>query len=814
MVEVFLEIEKYFLLTKCPDFENRDWLIKNWNNVTAKSMDGRLHYSASRGRRSGDLWTSLFNTLLNFLVTMFVYNFTWDSDFRVMALGDDNVVSTNEDVDVNEALNKYEGLGMKIEIIPRLTMSETSFCSGIFWKVGGKYVWGNLPFRTIAKLGINHHNHHEKNFSGLLYGSAKSMLPSAGHVPVLGSLLRAIVRSAESKNIKIRRDNRGANPYKIHGGFVLEPEGDTIKQFAERYGLDVDTVIMLDQQLSKVNIDQFPLKIFGDVFDDCVATDVGAAGSDSVSLEQLLYDVPYAEEHEKLAGCTNILDAISNAIDFGKEEVAEGAPDVNIFLHALFTSIAWFNIDWAINMHSWYNLYAVYNGLTPCRRKKNKGRSNKGQQKTAKSTIKKIVKESLIMAGTLGGEYLGGPAGGVVGAKAGAWLSKISGMGDYHVRANSLYHSQTVPAFGKQTVKIRHREYIGDITGSTSFSVVDYDINPGMRQTFPWLSNMANMFEQYKIKGLIFEFISTAGTAVGSTNTALGTVVMATQYNVYKPQFTSKIEMENHEFSVSGAPYNSLIHPVECDPSETPYNVHFVRNSSLADNEDERLYDWGRFTVATVGMQAANVIGELWVSYDIEFEKPRIAPNAYPNPLHARLSNGAWDEPDTLGDILRGVGGNLPVTVSSYSGGYSQINFPSWVYNGRFMVVVCAQASANFTDKLHVDTEVNCEIGTTGYGFDLDTLWQFDATVADDRSVFVTFIDVLDTGASFVVDTSSTSAVGTSVDVYIFQVPAADQFEILTDSVAFESYKKMQELLLKQRRYDMIDDAKEAKEDA
>jgi hypothetical protein len=39
---------------------------------------------------------------------------------------------------------------------------------------------------------------------------------------------------------------------------------------------------------------------------------------------------------------------------------------------------------------------------------------------------------------------------------------------------------------------------------------------------FPWLSNIAQNFESYKLRGLVFEFKSMSGDALTSTNTALG----------------------------------------------------------------------------------------------------------------------------------------------------------------------------------------------------------------------------------------------------------------------------------------------------
>jgi len=144
-----------------------------------------------------------------------------------------------------------------------------------------------------------------------------------------------------------------------------------------------------------------------------------------------------------------------------------------------------------------------------------------------------------------------------------------------------------------------------------------------MPQTFPWLSAVASAYEQYSFKGLVFEFKSTSANSLNSTNTALGTVIMATEYDSKKPPFSSKLQMENYEFATSCKPADSCLHPVECNPAESTLTCLYTRQPTTA-GSDVRFTDLGQFYLATVGMQAAAVIGELWCTYEIELLKPRI----------------------------------------------------------------------------------------------------------------------------------------------------------------------------------------------
>lgn len=211
-------------------------------------------------------------------------------------------------------------------------------------------------------------------------------------------------------------------------------------------------------------------------------------------------------------------------------------------------------------------------------------------------------------------------------SKAADWFQSVTGFGDYNVNNNTLMTDNAPPMFTSSGTGIRvcHREYLGDISGSSAFTLESYPINPGMHETFPWLAQVASNFEQFKLHGCIFEFRSTSADALNSTNTALGTILMATDYDVYDASYASKADMAQAMFTCSGPPSRSLFHPIECDPSQLPTKLLYLRSGQIdTDGRDLRFYDIGNFQIATVGMQAASVIGELWVTYDVEFFKPQ-----------------------------------------------------------------------------------------------------------------------------------------------------------------------------------------------
>lgn len=226
---------------------------------------------------------------------------------------------------------------------------------------------------------------------------------------------------------------------------------------------------------------------------------------------------------------------------------------------------------------------------------------------------------------------------GDLGEAAGKGLASLFGMGDYTVTSNSLMQmgklsANEVPVFskdGKRGIRVTEREYIGDVysggtlvNGSTSFSIDNFTLNPGDKKTFPWLHRIARGFEQWEPLGIVFEFVSTSSEFNGVSQ-ALGTVIMATDYDTADPIYASKVEMENAGYANSTKPSHTAMHGIECEPSERATKL---LHCGVPRTGEEKFYDLGRFSIATQGCSAVNQnLGELWISYDVVFYKKQLA---------------------------------------------------------------------------------------------------------------------------------------------------------------------------------------------
>lgn len=223
-----------------------------------------------------------------------------------------------------------------------------------------------------------------------------------------------------------------------------------------------------------------------------------------------------------------------------------------------------------------------------------------------------------------------GSAGSGLGNSLGAALSRWLGSGDYTVAENSIVQktmkgSASIPAMHRtdQTIVVRHREFIQSISSSTNYAVrADLRLNPGLSQTFPWLSAIAANFQEYKIKGLVFHYVPTSGMATGS-NTALGSVMIQTAYRATDSTPGTKYELLNEFWSNECMPSEAMVHPLECKTSESVLSSRYIRDGATTD--DLMFYDYGRTTVAVQGQQTSGqIVGDLWVTYEVELKKPRL----------------------------------------------------------------------------------------------------------------------------------------------------------------------------------------------
>lgn len=317
-----------------------------------------------------------------------------------------------------------------------------------------------------------------------------------------------------------------------------------------------------------------------------------------------------------------------------------------------------------------------------------------------------------------------GDVGGIVGKKLGSafgidlegpgrWLGSgigraLFGSGNYlgnleAIQTNSIVNQETpmvVSGLAKHegdSVIVRKTEYIKDIVSSATantFQIETFPLNPGQASLFPFLSNIAQNYEEYKIRGMVVHFKSLSGDSVASVQSGLGFVAMATQYDALDATFKTKSAIENYSMSQSGKPSIDQIHGIECDAHVNALSHLYVRTGSQPANSDLRLYDLGKLSIATACPGTSVTLGELWVSYDVELFKPKLSNGDADAGAICQISRNAAVATVNADYLLIGlqIVGSISAVASQTS-----ISFPDLVPGSNYMVTFGWAATTNFT---------------------------------------------------------------------------------------------------------------------
>lgn len=382
-----------------------------------------------------------------------------------------------------------------------------------------------------------------------------------------------------------------------------------------------------------------------------------------------------------------------------------------------------------------------------------------------------------VIAPGIGGS-VGSMLGSSVGEAAGSVFRHLTGWGDYQVKSNTILHpNEIVPSFGPDTIRVRKREYICDITASEAFSNNNFPVNPGLDGTFPWLSSIANNYEQYRWNGLIFEYISQSTVSLATTDTiTLGTVAMASDYNAIDPAYVNMPQMLSTMFSNSGRPSNDIAHAVECAPTDTPNKLYYIRSGDQPEGSDLRLYDMLSFQIGVKGMPAATegqAIGQLWVNYDITLCK-----SVQNNQVGFDINTDYWritafsdTAPLGTSQLFRGLrnGSNIGTTINSDN---ATIEFPPIMASGYYLFCISWLCGSSTAPTIVPDTK-NCTVlagwpvagdNFTGNGGGT----QSGSTTTRIINLFVVRID--DRDASVTIDVTGTFTSPDCAVIYITQM--------------------------------------------
>lgn len=134
-------------------------LMRANNKTHGKTMHGAKYWCPG-GRKSGDPFTSLYNSMLNAFIHVFIISETYGwsisqikQKVRMLVAGDDNAMAIDHTEEIDFVGAMYR-LGFNSEALYRDNILDVEFCSCRVYRVHGVAVFGPMPGKVLSKLGF------------------------------------------------------------------------------------------------------------------------------------------------------------------------------------------------------------------------------------------------------------------------------------------------------------------------------------------------------------------------------------------------------------------------------------------------------------------------------------------------------------------------------------------------------------------------------------------------------------------------------------------------------------------------------------
>lgn len=207
-------------------------------------------------------------------------------------------------------------------------------------------------------------------------------------------------------------------------------------------------------------------------------------------------------------------------------------------------------------------------------------------------------------------------------------------------------------------------ERIATVNGSTAFAVLNtFAINPANSTTFPWLNNIAKLYERYKFESLqvCFQHDVSQFATQGQT----GSLYLSALYDAASSPPTSAVQIADTDPRVFGMPNENLcltLSPTAMHPGGIP---KFCRPGNLPGQSDIKEYDAGNLFYSATGTQNTSEVGFLQIKGRVRLFTRILDGSAAAVPTNNSVSEAS----DTAGGaITTGVAKTIPFAVAVVNG--------------------------------------------------------------------------------------------------------------------------------------------------
>jgi len=183
-----------------------------------------------------------------------------------------------------------------------------------------------------------------------------------------------------------------------------------------------------------------------------------------------------------------------------------------------------------------------------------------------------------------------------------------------YVQSASVAYNMSSSRNGPQISRHREKERIATVSGSASFAVVgNFALNPGIAESFPWLSGVAQRFERYNFDSLTVRYKNLKGTDTD------GNIIISYDPDTLDGAPATAVAQTQSTAYIDGAPWRIFELKVPCSKEKK-----FVRAGPVV-TSDLKTYDAGRIWVTAEGCADSTAHGYLEVEYSVSLHEKQSA---------------------------------------------------------------------------------------------------------------------------------------------------------------------------------------------
>lgn len=236
--------------------------------------------------------------------------------------------------------------------------------------------------------------------------------------------------------------------------------------------------------------------------------------------------------------------------------------------------------------------------------------------------------------------------------------------------AKGIVYKSSQPQFirgSSGACRIVHREYVNEadtqtVLGSWQTGQNVFQLNPGLPNTFPWLSRLAPNFEEYRFKKLRFVYVPRCAT------TTDGAVYAAIDYDSSDVNPMSLPELMSNA-SASQSPLWSEMSLALNQNDASFLKKRFVRTVAVPTGSDIVLYDAGKAFIVPINLGGLETSGDIYVEYDVELFTPQFSLAGFAQQNSSKLNSGGTVSPTSIFGSSPSATAGSGLGVTPQSGG-------------------------------------------------------------------------------------------------------------------------------------------------